>query len=103
MEKRQYIQACVEVSLKRIERPSNKLRNLESECGDFVLKRADHFFAYQFAVVLDDIEQKVTDVVRGYDLMDSSARQIALFNMLDGKKMQCQISSIPAQNRWLVF
>jgi len=34
-------------------------------------------------VVLDDIEQKVTDVVRGYDLMDSSARQIALFNVLN--------------------
>jgi len=34
-------------------------------------------------VVLDDIEQKVTDVVRGHDLMDSSARQIALFGILD--------------------
>jgi len=58
-------------------------QNLLIECGDFVLKRADDFFAYQFAVVLDDIQQKVTDVVRGYDLMDSSARQIALFDTFD--------------------
>lgn len=46
--------------------------------GDFVLKRADGCFAYQLAVVLDDAAQGVTDVVRGEDLVDNTARQIWL-------------------------
>jgi glutamyl-Q tRNA(Asp) synthetase len=50
--------------------------------GDFVLKRADGIFAYQLAVVVDDAEQGVTDVVRGEDLADSTARQILLQRLL---------------------
>jgi len=50
--------------------------------GDFVLKRADGIFAYQLAVVVDDAEQGVTDVVRGEDLVDSTARQILLQRLL---------------------
>jgi glutamyl-Q tRNA(Asp) synthetase len=50
--------------------------------GDFVLKRADGVFAYQLAVVVDDAEQGVTDVVRGEDLVDSTARQIVLQRLL---------------------
>ncbi|MDQ6640119.1 MAG: tRNA glutamyl-Q(34) synthetase GluQRS [Pseudomonadota bacterium] len=50
--------------------------------GDFVLKRADGVFAYQLAVVVDDAEQGVTDVVRGEDLVDSTARQILLQRLL---------------------
>ena len=46
--------------------------------GDFILKRADGCFAYQLAVVVDDGAQGVTDVVRGEDLADNTARQILL-------------------------
>lgn len=53
-------------------------QNLASECGDFIVRRADGAFAYQLAVVLDDAEQGVTQVARGIDLLPSTPQQIYL-------------------------
>jgi glutamyl-Q tRNA(Asp) synthetase len=53
-------------------------QDLTADVGDFVLKRADGLWAYQLAVVVDDAAQGISDVVRGEDLADNTARQIAL-------------------------
>ena len=58
--------------------------NVHQTMGDFVLKRKDGMYAYQLAVVVDDIAMEVNEVVRGTDLLSSTARQILLIQTLGG-------------------
>jgi glutamyl-Q tRNA(Asp) synthetase len=57
---------------------------LSETSGDFVLKRGDGFWAYHLVVVVDDLASKVTHIVRGEDLTDTTARQIAVWKALQG-------------------
>jgi len=57
--------------------------NPKRDAGDFIIRRRDRLFAYQLAVVVDDAFQNITDIIRGFDLLDSTPRQIYLQQSLD--------------------
>ncbi len=89
------------------------LHDLTRQSGDFVIRRADGYFAYQLAVVVDDAFQQVTDIVRGADLLESTPRQIWLQQCLglptprythipvitgkDGQKLSKRLKSDPVR------
>jgi glutamyl-Q tRNA(Asp) synthetase len=57
-------------------------QDLRRDAGDPIVKRKDGLFAYQLAVVVDDIAQQITHVIRGMDLLEVTARQMVLFKLL---------------------
>lgn len=59
-----------------------RAENLRASAGDFVIRRVEGWYAYQFAVVVDDAAQAISEVVRGADLLDSTPRQIHLQRLL---------------------
>jgi glutamyl-Q tRNA(Asp) synthetase len=60
----------------------HQAQHLRTQVGDQILKRRDGFYAYQLAVVVDDIAQGVTHVIRGADLLDVTGRQLFFFGLL---------------------
>ena len=62
---------------------ANQQQNIAQESGDFIIFRRDQVFSYQLSVVVDDYLSQISHIVRGFDIMDSTARQIYLQQQLD--------------------
>ena len=87
---------CEEKSLSKAPAIRCKVQgDLVNTCGDFVIKRADGLFAYQLAVVVDDLDQGVNQVLRGKDLYDSTPRQRYLASLLEPNKEEINYTHVP--------
>ena len=87
---------CEEKSLSKAPAIRCKVQgDLVNSCGDFVIKRADGLFAYQLAVVVDDLDQGVNQVLRGKDLYDSTPRQRYLASLLEPNKEEINYTHVP--------
>ena len=70
-------------------------QNLARECGDYIVRRSDGIYAYQLAVVVDDLAQGVNQVVRGYDLLECAPQQEYLRHMLDPDALDVEYAHVP--------
>lgn len=76
-----------------------QIHNLTRQHGDFIIKRKDNIVAYQLAVVIDDARQKITHVIRGFDLLDSTPKQIYLQQTLGYlTPIYCHVPILTDQN-----
>lgn len=70
-------------------------QELSRDCGDYIIRRSDGVFAYQLAVVVDDLAQGVTQIIRGADLLDSTPQQLWLRGLLDPHAPACEFGHVP--------
>ncbi len=112
------LDACKHLSLDKLSRFNDKVYGAQDfdllASGDFVVHRKDGLFAYQLAVVVDDIFQGITHIVRGADLLDTTSQQRLLFSLFghptpdyahiplvvdeNGKKLSKQNHASPVNN-----
>ena len=78
-------------------------QNLETESGDFILRRSDGVFAYQFCNAIDDLTMGITEIVRGCDLLSSVCRELWLIDILCHPEGAKQVEGTSCKENQLTF